>query len=128
MGRTGRLRYLHLRRTIIAVLATIAAFLLFGLIARMLLTSGPVRRLTRGWIIAVADSRGVDLEIDDLSWGFLPPRLQLGGVRIVGPGIRAEVDAAQVDLARIWFTRQTVELGTVAADGVRLAVEGTPEP
>jgi len=128
MGRTGRLRYLHLRRTIIAVLATIAAFLLVGLIARMLLTSGPVRRLARDGIVAVADTRGIDLEIDDLSWGFLPPRLRLDGVRIEGSGIQAEIDTAQVDLARIWFTRQTIELGTVAADGVRIALDGTPTP
>ncbi len=127
MGRTGRLRYLHLRRTIIAVLATVAAFLLIGLIARMLLTSGPVRRLARGWIAAVAQQSDLDLAIDDLSWGFIPPRLHLAGVRVEGPGIRAEIDTAQVDLARIWFTRQTIELGTVAADGVRLALEGTPE-
>lgn len=127
MGRTGRLRYLHLRRTIIAVLATVAAFLLLGLIARMLLSSGPVRRLARGWIVSIADQSGFDLEIDDLSWGMIPPTLRLNGVRIEGPGIRAEIDSAQVDLARVWFTRQTIELGTVAADGVRLALEGTPQ-
>lgn len=127
MGRTGRLRYLHLRRTIIAVLATIAAFLLVGLFVRTLLTSGPVRRLARGWIVAVADTGGVDLEIEDLSWGFIPPTIHLNGVRFEGSGIRAEIDSAQVDLARIWFTRQTIELGTVAADGVRIALSGTPK-
>ncbi len=126
MGRTRRLRYRHLRRTIIAVLATVAAFLLVVLIARMLLTAGPTRRLAREWIQAVAEQRDLDLEIDDLSWGFIPPRFHLVGVRVEGPGIRAEIESADVDLARIWFTRQTIELGTVAADGVKIALDGTP--
>ena len=124
MGRARRLRYLHLRRTIIAVLATVAAFLLVTLIARMLLTAGPTRRLVRNWIQAVAEQRDLDLEIDDLSWGFIPPRFYFDGVRIEGPGIHAEIETAQVDLARIWLTRQTIELGTVAIDGVKVALDG----
>ena len=126
MGRTRRLRYRHLRRTVIAVLATVAAFLLVVLIARMLLTAGPTRRLAREWIQAVAEQRDLILEIDDLSWGFIPLRLHLEGVRLEGPGIRAEVDTAEIDLARIWFTRQTIELGTVAAAGVKVKLDGTP--
>jgi len=126
MGRTRRLRYRHLRRTIIAVLATVAAFLLVVLIGRMLLTAGPTRRLAREWIQAVAEQRDLDLEIDDLSWGFIPPRFHLVGVRLEGPGIRAEIETAEVDLASIWFTRQTIELGTVAADGIKIALDGTP--
>ena len=126
MGRTRRLRYRHLRRTIIAGLATVAAFLLVVLIARMLLTAGPTRRLAREWIQAVAEQRDLAVEIDDLSWGFIPPRLHLEGVRLEGPAVRAEVETAEVDLARIWFTRQTIELGTVAADGVKIALDGAP--
>ena len=126
MGRTRRLRYRHLRRTIIAVLATVAAFLLLALIARMLLTAGPTRRLARVWIEAVAERRNLDLEIADLSWGFIPPRIHLDGVRLEGPGIRAEIETAEVDVARIWLTRQTIELGTVAADGVKVALDGIP--
>ena len=128
MGRARRLRYLHLRRTIIAVLATVAAFLLVTLIAGMLLTAGPTRRLARDWIQAVAEQRDLDLEIDDLSWGFIPPRFYFDGVRIEGPGIRAEIETAQVDLARIWLTRQTIELGTVAADGVKVVLDGLHAP
>jgi autotransporter translocation and assembly factor TamB len=126
MGRTRRLRYRHLRRTTIAVLATVAAFLLVILVAKMLLTAGPTRRLAREWIEAVAKQRDLDVEIDDLSWGFIPPRLHLEGLRVEGPGIRAAIETADVDLARIWLTRQTIELGTVAADGVKLALDGTP--
>ena len=126
MGRARRLRYLHLRRTIIAVLATIAAFLLVALILRMLLTSGPTRRLARNWIVAVAEQRGFDLDIEDLSWGFLPPRIQLAGVRLEGPGIQAEIDSAEVELARVRLTSQTLELGTVAADGITIRLDHPP--
>jgi len=108
------------------MLATIAAVLLLALIARMLLTAGPTRRLARDWIQAVAEQRDLDLEIDDMSWGFIPPRIHLDGVRLEGAGIRAEIETAQVDLARIRLARQTIELGTVAANGVKVALDGLP--
>jgi hypothetical protein len=127
MGRTGRLRYRHLRRTIIAVLATVAVILLLALLARMLLQAGPTRRLAKSWIEATAEQQGVDLEIDNLSWGFLPPRLRLEGVRVEAQGIRAAIETARVDLARIWLTSQTIELGTVAADGVKVSLDSLPE-
>ena len=123
MGRERRLRYRHLRRTIIAVLVMVAAFLLLALVARLLLTAGPTRRLARQWIANVAEQRDVELEIGELSWGFLPPRVHLEDVRLRGPGIRAEIDRASVDLARVRLTRQTVELGTVAATGVTVALD-----
>ncbi|MGD8439045.1 MAG: translocation/assembly module TamB domain-containing protein [Holophagae bacterium] len=123
MGRERRLRYRHLRRTIIAVLAMVAAFLMVALVARLLLTAGPTRRLARQWISNVAEQRDLELEIGELSWGFLPPRVHLEDVRLKGPGIRAEIERASVDLARVRLTRQTVELGTVVATGVRLALD-----
>jgi len=126
MGRARRLRYRHLRRTIIAVLATVAAFLLVALIGRMLLTAGPTRRLARNWVVAVAEQRGFDLEIEDLSWGFLPPRVQLSGVRLEGSGLHAEIETAELELAKIRLTSQTIELGTVAADGVKIRLDNPP--
>ncbi len=124
MGREERLRYRHLRRTIIAVLAMVAAFLALTLVARMLLNAGPTRRLAREWIESVAERRDLTLEIGDLSWGFLPLQVQLDNARLRGPGIRAEVERAQVELARLRLARQTIELGTVTASGVRIAFDG----
>jgi hypothetical protein len=92
----------------------------------MLLMAGPTRRLVRNWIQTVAAQRDLDLAIDDLSWGFIPPMVHLDGVRVEGPGIRAEIETAEIDLARVRFTRQIIELGTVAADGVKVALDGTP--
>jgi len=127
MGRTRRLRYRHLRRTIIAVLATVAAALVLALVGRMLLQAGPSRRLVREWIVAAAGRQGVDLEIADLSWGLVPPRVRLDGVRITASGLQAEIEHGEVDLARLRLTRQTIELGTVAADGVTVRLTGMPK-
>lgn len=127
MGRTRRLRYRHLRRTVIAVLATVAAILVLALVARMLLQAGPTRRLVREWLVAVAGHQGVEVEIDDLSWGLVPPQLVLHGVRVAMPGVEAEIERGHVDLARVRLTRQIVELGTVAADGVAVRLTGMPE-
>jgi hypothetical protein len=127
MGRARRLRYRHLRRTIIAVLATLAAALLLGLVVRMLLQAGPTRRLARHWLVATAGHRGIELEIADLSWGLVPPRVRLDGVRVTAPGLQAEIEHGEVDLARLRLTRQTVVLGTVAVDGVRVRLTELPK-
>jgi len=126
MGRARRLRYRHLRRTIIAILVTIAAVLLFALVGRMLLNAGPTRRLARNWIETVARQQDLSLEIQDLSWGFLPPQVKLTGVHLEGHWFSAEVETAEVELARVRLTKQTIELGTVAADGVRLSLDNPP--
>jgi hypothetical protein len=127
MGRTRRLRYRHLRRTVIAALATVAAVLLLATVVRLLLQAGPTRRLVRSWIEARAEHNGVDLEIEELRWGFLPPRIQLEGVTAAGHGFGARVDRAEVSLSRFRLTSQTIELGTVVVDGVTLSMTGLPE-
>ena len=127
MGRARRLRYRHLRRTIIALLAAVATILLVVLVGRMLLTASPTRRLAKNWITAAAHQRGFDLTMEDLSWSFFPLRITCSGVLLDGRGIRAEVETAHVDPARIRLASQTIELGTVAADGVRLSLDN-PAP
>jgi len=126
MGGEGRVRYRHLRRTVIAVLATVAFVLLFGLLIRAILEAEPTRRMAVRWIERVAGGYGAQLEIDDLHWGILPPGVRLRGVSFRAAGITAEVDTLQVDLGRVWLARRTVELGTVAASGVRLSLDGLP--
>ena len=66
--------------------------------------------------------------LSDLHWGILPPGVRLRGVSLKAAGIAAEVDALQADLGRVWFARRTVEFGTVAASGVRLSLDGLPQP
>jgi autotransporter translocation and assembly factor TamB len=67
------------------------------------------------------------LEIGDLHWGLLPPGLRLREVHFTGAGVDADIESLQIDLGRVWLTQKTVELGRVAAGGVRLALTGLPE-
>jgi hypothetical protein len=126
MGGEGRVRYRHLRRTVIAVLATVAFVLLFGLLIRAVLEAAPTRRMAVLWIERMATGYGAELTIDDLHWGILPPGVRLRGVSFRAAGMAADVDFLQVDLGRVWFARRTVELGTVVASGVRLSLDGLP--
>ena len=114
------MRYRHLKRTVIAVLATIAFLLIFALAIRAVLEAEPTRALARSWMIETAAGYGAELEIGELHWGLLPPGLRLSQVSFKGAGIDAEIDALQVDLGRVWLTQRTIELGRVAASGVRL--------
>ena len=120
------MRYRHLKRTVIAVLATIAFLLVFVLVVRAVLEAEPTRRLALRWLEETAANYGAELAIGDLHWGLLPPGLRLRQVSFKGAGFEAEVDALQVDLGRLWFTERTVELGRVAASGVHLSLTGLP--
>jgi hypothetical protein len=112
---------------VIAVLATIAFLLIFALAVRAVLEAEPTRRFARRWLEETAAGYGAELEIGDLHWGLLPPGLRLSQVSIKGAGIDAEIDALQVDLGRVRLTQRTVELGRVAASGVRLSLTGLPQ-
>jgi autotransporter translocation and assembly factor TamB len=127
MGGARRVRYRHLKRTVIAVLATIAFLLIFGLAIRAVLEAEPSRRFAQSWLEETAAAYGAELEIGDLHWGLLPPGLRLSQVSFKGAGVEAEIDAMQVDLGRIWLTQRTIELGRVAAKGVRLSLTGLPQ-
>ena len=58
MGGARRVRYRHLRRTVIAVLATVAFVLLFGMPTRALLNAEPTRRMAVRWIERIARGYG----------------------------------------------------------------------
>jgi autotransporter translocation and assembly factor TamB len=109
------------------VLAAIAFVLgLVLLVQRMI--EGPYSRQTAiRWLETAADTFGLDLEVGSLGWGYLPPRVVLGDVTVAAGQVQAEVDRLEVDLAKLRIARRTLELGTVAADGVRIRLEGLPE-
>ena len=121
------MRYRHLKRTVIAVLATIAFILIFGLAVRAVLEAEPTRRLAQRWLEETAAGLGAELKIGDLHWGLLPPGLRLRNVSFSGAGVSAEIDSLQVDLGRVWLAQRTLELGRVAASGVRLSLTGLPK-
>jgi hypothetical protein len=120
-------RYRHLKRTVIAVLATIVFILIFGLAVRAILEAEPTRRLAQRWIEETAAGFGAELEIGDLHWELFPLSLRLQQVEFSGAGIDAEIEALQVELARVRLTQRTVELGQLGASGVRLALSGLPQ-
>ena len=71
------MRYRHLRRTVIAVLAAVAFVLLIGLMVQKVLDSTLFRRAALRWIEGAAATRGFDLNIAQAEWDILPPRAVL---------------------------------------------------
>jgi autotransporter translocation and assembly factor TamB len=109
------------------VLAAIALVLGLVLLVQRLLDASYSRQTAIRWFVTVADTFGVDLQVGSLEWGYLPPTLRLGDVTIAAGQVQAEVDRLEVDLARLRIARRTLVLGTVAADGVRIRLDGLPE-
>ncbi len=127
MGRTRRLRYRHLRRTIIAVIVALAVMLLlvrglWRVLESEAVCSFTARRLERT-ARAVA---GINLEIGSLGWSLVPPRMIVSDVRINGPSFRAEIDHAAIEPGGLIITRRTVILDSVEARGIRFSASAAP--
>lgn len=121
MGRTGRLRYRHLRRTIIAVSGALAVVVLLVLGMWRTLESDAVRSFSAQRLERAAKHLAdVDLEIGDLGWTLVPPRIVLSDVRLEGGGVSAELDQAAVELGALFVARRTVVLDTIEARGIRV--------
>ena len=120
------MRYRHLRRTAIAGLAAMAFVLLIALSLGRVLSSSRVRASVASWLEGVAHDRGLSLEVGSLSWGVLPPRVILRDVELTGSQFGVLVDQLEVELTRIRAARRIIELRTVAADGIRVRLEGIP--
>jgi autotransporter translocation and assembly factor TamB len=76
------------------------------------------RRLERA-AKTVAD---VDLEIGDLGWTLVPPRMVLLDVRLEGGVFSAELDQAAVELGALFVARRTIVLDTIEARGIRVVL------
>ncbi len=121
------MRYRHLRRTVVALLAAVAFLLVIGVALRAVLESRPVRTAAARWLERTAARRGVRLEVGDLHWGLLPPRLRLDRLEVATAGIHADVDHVEADVARVRLVSRTLVLGTVVARGASVRLEGLPE-
>lgn len=120
------MRYRHLRRTAIAVLASVAFVLLLGLLLRQVLASPTLRRAAVGWVERIAAERGLDLEVGSMHWGLLPPRVMLSDVTLTDTNFAVRIDRLEVELTQIRVARRIIELRTVAASGIHLRLEGKP--
>jgi len=128
VGRTGRLRYRHLRRTVIAVSVALAVVVLLVLSLWRVLESVGVRSFAARRLERMAETvAGVDLEIGDLGWRLVPPRVILSRVRLEGGGIRAEVDWAAVEPGGFFVARPAIVLDTVEARGIRVILVEAPK-
>lgn len=123
MGRARRLRYRHLRRTVIAGLITAAVMLATAVGVVRLLESGPAQRLAIRWLEALADRGGISLDVGAVEWELLPPRIVLHDVHLTAALGRATIERAEVELADVRLTRRTIELGSIDASGVRVRLD-----
>jgi translocation and assembly module TamB len=108
------------------VLAAVAFVLLLALVASRILSSSRVRTAVAGWVEQAVRDQGLELEVGSLSWGLLPPRAIARDLTLTGSGIAVEVDRLEVELTRVRVARRILELETVAADGIRVRLDGLP--
>lgn len=120
------MRYRHLRRTAIAVLAAVAFVLLLALLVGRTLNSSRVRTTVAGWLERATREQGLGLEVGSLSWGLLPPRAIVRDLTLAGDGFVVRIDRLEAELTRIRVARRIIELETVAADGIRVQLDGLP--
>ena len=95
------MRYRHLRRTAIAVLAAVAFVLLLGVLAQRALTSSGVRRTAIDLAERLARERGLDLEIGSLHWGFVPPRIVARDITLTDTEFAIRCDRLEVELTGV---------------------------
>ncbi len=123
------MRYRHLRRTTIAVLATVAILLGGVLLVSRVLSDSRVRNVAARWVEAkVAQATGVRLRIGSLEWGLVPTRVTLRAVEVRLPGLGVQADRVDIDVAGLRLARRTLELGTVSARGVHLSLDAGALP
>lgn len=92
------------------------------------LESEAVRSFTARSLESVAKSvADVDLNIGDLQWALVPPRMVLSDVQLEGSGVRADLDWAAVEMGGLAVARRTVILDSVEVRGVRVVLSERPK-
>jgi autotransporter translocation and assembly factor TamB len=108
------------------VLAAVAFVLLLALLVGRVLSSSRVRTTVAGWLERAVREQGLELEVGSLSWGLLPPRAIAHDLTLAGDGFVVRIDRLEAELTRIRVARRIIELETVAADGIRIQLDGLP--
>ena len=118
------MRYRHLRRTLIAALVAVAVLAGLVVVAQRAVEAAPVRRLLalklERWL---GDASGGDVTVKSARLSLVPMRLEMEGLRVAFPGWALEVRRVVVAGARLRPARARLDLGLVAAEGVRLILE-----
>ncbi len=119
------MRYRHLRRTTIALLATIALLLvLVAVLFHVLNTPGVRARAARWLATRLAVVTGARIQVENLEWRLVPPGMALGGISVRTETFTLTADEATVTLSGLHLARRSVELGTVSVRGVHLEFSG----
>jgi len=114
-------RYRHLRRTIIAVMATLALVLFFGALTVEYLDTPGTRRKAARWLSRkLTEATGADVEVQELQWGILPPRLDLKKVTLHSAPLDLSAEEIAISGAGLSLARHTLALGSLSARGVRV--------
>jgi len=122
-----RARFRYLRRTTIALLAGISLALLLVLGLLKFLQSPLLCRHAARRIEALSSELGgVDLEIGNLSWEVLPPRLLLKDLRLQTRTFTLHCRDLGIGLGAFRMSRRTIVLSSVEAAGVDLSLNGRP--
>ncbi len=121
------MRYRHLRRTLIAALVAVAVLAGLVVVAQRAVEAAPVRRLLalklERWL---GDASGGDVTVKSARLSLVPMRLEMEGLRVAFPGWALEVRRVVVAGARLRPARARLDLGLVAAEGVRLHAARSP--
>jgi len=122
-------RYRHLRRTTIAVLATVAFLLLLALGAARLLTSARVRAAVARWGAGrIEAATGAKVHVEQLQWGLFPPRVIVRGLDIESRGFSCRAAEASATLGGLYMAHRSLELETVSARHVSITLRGVRLP
>ncbi len=121
------MRYRHLRRTFIAALVGVAVLAGVLVAAQRAVETAPARRLLvlrlERWL---GDATGGDVTVGSARLSLVPLRLELKRVRVAFPGWALGVRRLVVAGLRLRPARARLDLGLVAAEGVRIRAAETP--
>jgi hypothetical protein len=128
VGRAGRLKYRHVRRTVTAVVLAALLLTVLVMVVWRFLESRPVQDLTRRQLVQIVRMKtGLDLEVGSLRWGLVPLRIELRDVVVESPGVALRAARADVDVGAFFLARATLVLNSVELSGLDLRLEGLPE-
>ncbi len=115
------MRYRHLRRTVLAASAAVACLVVVAALAFRLAQSDAVTTRVARWVEgAVGAAVGGRVEIGELGWQLVPPRLVVRDVTVEAPGVVASLERASVALSAFQLVRRTLVIDSLGVDGLHL--------
>ncbi len=115
------MRYRHLRRTALAASAAVACLVIVAALAVHLAHGAAVTRRVARWVEGVVSAAvSGRVEIGELGWQLVPPRVVLRNVTVEAPGLSARLERASVALSAFQLVRRTLVVDNIEVDGLHL--------